>query len=294
MPLESFNTTMTQEKLITYLFMPIIGLWNGESLSRNLAELIDEVQITNIVREIAWQLLNALHQVHAKNFAHLDISLANFVLDKEGNLYLIDFGLATEIVDGKAKFGKANKLNEEYACPEFMWKAFFHKKEKFNSFDALIADSWAVGLILMDLILKGTKPILKHKYAVDNVSEFHDKFRGVQPNEVLKNWILDVKRFISDFLEEEWPKQIEDEQIKFPELRFIIEKLMIEPEQFTLKQIMELPFFDAYRIQQLQPIWSRAFIQEGVSSIFTDCEDNKPNLGYKTVSDMPIIEENRS
>ena len=53
-----------------------------------------------ILRRIIYQMINAVKQVHDKGIIHRDISLQNFFIGKDYNLYLGDFGCATEQYDG--------------------------------------------------------------------------------------------------------------------------------------------------------------------------------------------------
>ena len=53
-----------------------------------------------ILRRIIYQMINAVKQVHDKGIIHRDISLFNFFIGKDYNLYLGDFGCATEQYDG--------------------------------------------------------------------------------------------------------------------------------------------------------------------------------------------------
>ena len=54
-----------------------------------------------ILRRIIYQMINAVKQVHDKGIIHRDISLQNFFIGKDYNLYLGDFGCATEQYDGR-------------------------------------------------------------------------------------------------------------------------------------------------------------------------------------------------
>ena len=53
-----------------------------------------------ILRRIIYQMINAVKQVHDKGIIHCDISPFNFFIGKDYNLYLGDFGCATEQYDG--------------------------------------------------------------------------------------------------------------------------------------------------------------------------------------------------
>ena len=67
---------------------------------------IDDIKSNNIkryyiiLRRIIYQMINAVKQVHDKGIIHCDISPFNFFIGKDYNLYLGDFGCATEQYDG--------------------------------------------------------------------------------------------------------------------------------------------------------------------------------------------------
>lgn len=48
-----------------------------------------------IIFEITTQILNALDHIHSKEFVHRDLTWSNVMIDKTGQVYLIDFGNAT-------------------------------------------------------------------------------------------------------------------------------------------------------------------------------------------------------
>lgn len=56
-----------------------------------------------LFRSLLTQILEALTYVHSKNLIHRDMKPCNIFLDKNMNVKLGDFGLATKTVSDKAK-----------------------------------------------------------------------------------------------------------------------------------------------------------------------------------------------
>lgn len=87
--------------------------------------------------QILQQLLFALQYCHAKGVVHRDIKLENILLDSEGNVKLIDFGLSGYFVAGKKM--KCHCGSPSYAAPEIV-----NRKE----YDAPLVDVWSLGVVL--------------------------------------------------------------------------------------------------------------------------------------------------
>jgi len=75
------------------------------------------------------QLVGALCYCHSKGVGHRDIKLENILVDKNGNIKLIDFGLCT-LQDSPAKFQEDKVGSIDYVAPEVLtslpyqsWKA---------------------------------------------------------------------------------------------------------------------------------------------------------------------------
>lgn len=85
------------------------------------------------------QLVDAVHYMHSKQIAHLDIKLENIMIDPETDkLKLIDFGHAT---DNPTIFNLGG--THPYIAPEGFGK---------KPIIAITADIWSLGIILYELI----------------------------------------------------------------------------------------------------------------------------------------------
>ncbi|CAG8528357.1 4206_t:CDS:2 [Paraglomus occultum] len=73
---------------------------------RNVAKSRGKRGLTeNKVKKIMRQLLSACHHLEKHGIYHCDLKLDNIVVDTEGNLKLIDFGLAVEGEKGRGRIG---------------------------------------------------------------------------------------------------------------------------------------------------------------------------------------------
>ena len=123
------------ENVYGFYYYIITELYDHGDLS-NISS-IDNIKSHNIkkyyiiLRRIIYQMINAVKQVHDKGIIHRDISLQNFFIGKDYNLYLGDFGCATEQYDGRCAG------NHLYSCVHL--QLYLNKKgnelkqdEKFN------------------------------------------------------------------------------------------------------------------------------------------------------------------
>lgn len=96
-------------------------------------ECLSSIQSEHAVREILWQLLEALAKMHEAGIAHRDVSLENLLVNSRGQVRLIDFGQALMVHCGRgpcalkseapvmpSSCGSNNELpgKEQYRCPE--------------------------------------------------------------------------------------------------------------------------------------------------------------------------------
>ena len=92
------------ENVDGFYYYIITELYDNGDLFKSSS--IDDIKSHNIkryyiiLRRIIYQMINAVKQVHDKGIIHCDISPFNFFIGKDYNLYLGDFGCATEQYDG--------------------------------------------------------------------------------------------------------------------------------------------------------------------------------------------------
>ena len=90
---------MFDENGTSYYIMDYI---DGESLSsllKRTGKPVTEEQLFGYLR----QILSALSAIHNKGIWHLDLKPGNIMIDKRGNVYLIDFGASKQFHDSEGK-----------------------------------------------------------------------------------------------------------------------------------------------------------------------------------------------
>ena len=86
-------------------------------------------------------MILALGYLHSKGIVHRDLKLENILVDQDGYIRLIDYGLAKMLKEGE----KSNSFcgTPEYLAPE-MVSAIGHDKA---------VDWWAVGIIMYEMLI---------------------------------------------------------------------------------------------------------------------------------------------
>uniref|UniRef100_A0A6B2L5I6 Protein kinase domain-containing protein n=1 Tax=Arcella intermedia TaxID=1963864 RepID=A0A6B2L5I6_9EUKA len=115
----------------------ILEYLQGGTLSQAVSSFqFGELQIAFLGREI----LKALQYLHQRNWAHRDLKSANVMLDINGNVKIIDFGLCIDVTDGSL----TTMVGSPYWIPPEMIKGAPHN---------LPVDIWSFGVCLLELFL---------------------------------------------------------------------------------------------------------------------------------------------
>lgn len=135
---------------------------DGESLSDRLQRTGKPLSEAEI-RWILPQILDALQYVHNSKIWHLDVKPANILLDKSGNIKLIDFGASKQLnaQKGGATTGTAISYTPGYAPREQMEQSY----DKFGPW----TDIYALGATLYTLLTNNLPP--KPSDIDDDISE---------------------------------------------------------------------------------------------------------------------------
>ncbi|ORC92055.1 putative protein kinase [Trypanosoma theileri] len=95
---------------------------------------------------IAYQVLQAVASVHEQRCIHRDIKLQNFVFDLDGNLKLIDFGLASSVWNPPPGDVVAGTVS--FMAPEMAHNAL-HRDQRVTV--GASADIWSAGIVLFSI-----------------------------------------------------------------------------------------------------------------------------------------------
>lgn len=137
--------TSYEDKENVYLFMDYIS---GKDLVSVMKERNGIPMEEKAIREIFEQLLDTIDHIHSKGIAHRDIKLANIMLEPNGTVKVVDFGLCETTWAGRCK---EHVGSLDYAAPEvFGTKAY-------NGYSA---DIWSMGCLLYALFC-GALPFTK-------------------------------------------------------------------------------------------------------------------------------------
>ena len=125
---------------------------DGENLAERLKRT-GRPMTEQEVREILPQILDALKSVHDAGIWHLDLKPANIMLDKSGNVKLIDFGASKQLntQKGGATTSTAISYTNGYAPREQMEQNY----DKFGPW----TDIYALGATLYNLLTNKRPPL---------------------------------------------------------------------------------------------------------------------------------------
>lgn len=125
---------------------------DGENLAERLKRT-DKPMSEQEVRAILLQILDALKSVHDAGIWHLDLKPANIMLDKAGNVKLIDFGASKQLnaQKGGATTSTAISYTNGYAPREQMEQNY----DKFGPW----TDIYALGATLFNLLTNKRPPL---------------------------------------------------------------------------------------------------------------------------------------
>ena len=104
-------------------------------------------------RRLFAQLVEAVRAIHDLGFCHRDVKPENAIVCEDGNLRLIDFGLAKGLESAKTRAVGT----PDYMSPELLDKLDRDGKVRTEKYDAAACDVWSSGVFLF-IMLTGRYP----------------------------------------------------------------------------------------------------------------------------------------
>ncbi len=133
----------------------VLELVEGETLAERL--LRGPLPVEEAVA-LAHQVAEALEQAHDKNIVHRDLKPANVMITPEGNVKVLDFGLAKALAgDGaegqSAELSQSPTLSRQTAAGVILGTAAYMSPEQARGKKVdKRADIWAFGVVLFELL----------------------------------------------------------------------------------------------------------------------------------------------
>lgn len=204
----------------------------------------------NITSYYAEQLISALHFIHLKGYAHLDIKLDNILLDNYFNIRISDFGSALKVDD--QPFASVRRGTTKYMAPEV------RNLEGDESYDVYKADMYSLGICLFLMLFKrfpihleeeaypATLDLFKEDESLDSCPFDCDK-------EIWKNLSIQMKRILLSLLNKDPDQRPYIHQLveyfHLPIFNESIEELIFDEMQKRRTKYEE----DSYEKQFIQP-----------------------------------------
>lgn len=132
----------------------------------------------NVVKFYAIQIILGIEYLHNKGIIHRDLKLENILIDEDGYLKIIDFGLAKILKNEEETMTFCG--TPEYLAPEVIGNKGHHRA----------VDWWAVGVLIYEMLI--------------GVTPFYNKNRNLMMSKIQFSKIIfpDRKKYKIDYTEE--------------------------------------------------------------------------------------------
>jgi hypothetical protein len=164
--------------------------------------------------EIGRQILEKISFLHSLKIAHRDIKPHNMVIDSDLNVFLIDFGYATQESATKQRCGSLGFTPPEYDQNFFCGFNYKFKKIKFithsATYDPFLIDCYTTGLVLFHLLNReGYENCIK-EYISFNAINVEEQLQLVKSKDSLMQFKQEISDKLIDEAIGEFPKNFVD------------------------------------------------------------------------------------
>lgn len=199
----------------------------------DLGRLVDSSKFSfteTDVQYVMFRIMSAVHYLHENKFIHRDIKPPNFLVNEDGDVVLIDFGLARKIGSPGEAMTK-QVVTRWYKPPELLYGDVFYNEK---------LDIWSCGCVMAELYLKD--PLFK---ADSDIKQLASIF-SVRGTPTATSWpsAKDLPNFFPFAEQPEVPLQTLLKGASAEAVKLIEWMLQLDPtKRPTSKQVLESPFF---------------------------------------------------
>jgi len=154
---------------------------NGPTLDQMLADK-EKLSIAESIK-ITLEILSILESAHGQGIYHRDIKPGNIMLDKSGQVKIIDFGIAKGDTDPNLTIAGSSAGTPLYMAPEQFSAS--------DNIDYSISDIYAVGTTLFKMVTGGLPFEGANEFAIRDAKLFNDP---VKPSSITRKFPKRLKR----------------------------------------------------------------------------------------------------
>lgn len=214
-----------------------------EKMQCTLSKLIGQEGYIIKPRQIMFNILKTVYNIHKKGIVHLDLKLDNILVNEFSDVFISDFGLSN-FVPYIGELSNAYKITSTYRAPE----VFLSK-----NYDASV-DIFSLGIILYELYTRITNYLYRKK-AIVNIGILNTNNINIFKN-LIHTYDITNKKQYKKFDQEIFLLSENLEEIENVEgiLLFMQMTCNIREIRPTIAEALNHPFFDGIRHEKFSEI----------------------------------------